>query len=340
MRGNGEARGEILLNISGLRTSFFTDDGVVRAVDGVELSVAVGETYAVVGESGSGKSITALSVLGLLPKPQARVVGGSIEFMGRDLVTVPERELRGIRGNQIAMIFQEPMTSLNPVFTIGKQLTEAITTHRRVSRREAREQAADLLDKVRIPSPRERLRDYPHRLSGGMCQRVMIAMAMACRPKLLIADEPTTALDVTIQAQILQLIEELQEETNVAVLMITHNLGLVAETATRTAVMYAGRIVEDAPTADLFENPIHPYTRGLLKSMPRLGDKSAATRGKLIEIPGVVPKLTADLSGCAFAPRCAHSVDSCLATVPRLIEIAPGHKVRCRPDLIEERAPK
>ncbi|MBY6088938.1 ABC transporter ATP-binding protein [Maritimibacter alkaliphilus] len=334
------ATGEVLLKVRDLRTSFFTMDGVVRAVDGVDLTVRAGETYCIVGESGSGKSMAALSVLGLLPKPQGRIVGGTVEFEGRDLVTMPDRELRAIRGNRIAMIFQEPMTSLNPVFTIERQLTEAIRAHRNVSRKEAIDLAADLLNKVHIPSPRQRLKEYPHRMSGGMRQRVMIAMAMACEPRLLIADEPTTALDVTIQAQILDLIEELKAETGVAVLMITHNFGLVAETAQRTAVMYAGRIVEDAPTKDLFRAPTHPYTRGLLKAMPRLGSKSAATRGKLPEIPGIVPKLTGDLRGCAFAPRCPHATQTCWSDAPLPIEVAPGHLVRCRPDLIASEYPQ
>jgi peptide/nickel transport system ATP-binding protein len=305
-----------LLSIRGLRVRIASDGQDVRAVEGVDLDIMPGETVGIVGESGCGKSMTALAVMGLLPRPQGRVAGGEILFEGRDLLQLPEHERRMLRGNRIAMVFQEPMTSLNPVLTVGRQVAEALEVHRGLGRPAARAAAVELLARVGIPAPASRAADHPHRLSGGMRQRVMIAMAMACRPRLLIADEPTTALDVTIQAQILDLIEELQRETGAAVLLITHNLAVVAETARRVVVMYAGRVVEAAPVAALFDNPAHPYTSGLIGSVPVLGQRARVGRQRLREIPGLVPSLTRDHPGCAFAPRCASRVPTCLAAPP------------------------
>ncbi|MFO1318718.1 MAG: ABC transporter ATP-binding protein [Burkholderiales bacterium] len=314
-----------LLDVRNLQTHFFTRAGVAKAVDGVSFSIDAGETLALVGESGCGKSVTAFSLLRLIADPPGRIVGGSVHFDGRDLAVLSDAELRNVRGNRIGMIFQEPMTSLNPVFTIGDQIAESVLAHRRVSKREARARAVELLDLVGIPDPGRRVHEYPHRLSGGMRQRAMIAMALACEPKLLIADEPTTALDVTIQAQILDLLDELKTRTGMAVLLITHDLGVVAQHSQRVAVMYAGRIVEQAPTRALFEQPRHPYTRGLLASIPRAG----ATAARLAEIPGLVPALTAMPAGCAFAPRCASAVDRCRAEAPALEYAGPSRQVAC-----------
>ncbi|HXG62103.1 MAG TPA: ABC transporter ATP-binding protein [Planctomycetota bacterium] len=319
------ADGDVLLDVRDLRTHFFTDDGVVRAVDGVSFRVRRGKTLGVVGESGCGKSVTALSVMRLIPPP-GRHVGGRILFEGRDLATLPEPEMRAVRGRDIAMIFQEPMTSLNPVFTVGYQIMEAIRTHLPVSRAEARRRAVELLEKVKIPAAARRVDDYPHQMSGGMRQRVMIAMALACTPRLLIADEPTTALDVTIQAQILDLLRELQQEFRMSVLIITHDLGVVAEVADEVAVMYASKIVEYAPARELFREPLHPYTAGLLRSIPRLDTPKA---GKLAVIPGTVPNPLRFPPGCAFHPRCPLAVDRCRAVEPRLRELRPGHWVAC-----------
>ena len=318
-----------LISIRELRTYFYTFDGVVKAVDGVDLDIQSGKTYGLVGESGCGKSITALSVMRLVPSPQGRIVNGQILFDGRDLLELQTTEMRRIRGNRIAMIFQEPMTSLNPVFTIGRQISETLRLHRDMNKRQSWDETIALLARVGIPSPQKRVRDYPHHLSGGMRQRAMIAMAMACRPQLLIADEPTTALDVTIQAQILDLIQELKEEFGMAVLLITHNFGIIAETAERTAVMYAGKVVEEADTKTLFESPVHPYTRGLLRALPRIGEKIQKGRHKLYEIPGIVPRLTEDRRGCAFAPRCASYLEECIHAEPDFLEIDPDHRVRC-----------
>jgi oligopeptide/dipeptide ABC transporter ATP-binding protein len=319
------ADGDVLLDVRDLRTHFFTDDGVVRAVDGVSFRVRRGKTLGVVGESGCGKSVTALSVMRLIPPP-GRHVGGRILFEGRDLAILPEPEMRAVRGRDIAMIFQEPMTSLNPVFTVGYQIMEAIRTHLPVSRAEARRRAVELLEKVKIPAAARRVDDYPHQMSGGMRQRVMIAMALACTPRLLIADEPTTALDVTIQAQILDLLRELQQEFRMSVLIITHDLGVVAEVADEVAVMYASKIVEYAPARELFREPLHPYTAGLLRSIPRLDTPKA---GKLAVIPGTVPNPLRFPPGCAFHPRCPLAVDRCRAVEPRLRELRPGHWVAC-----------
>jgi len=327
------AREPPLLEVEDLRTYFYTRDGVTRAVDGVSFSVARGETLAIVGESGCGKSVTSLSILRLIASPPGRVVGGRIVFEGRDLLGLTDAEMRDIRGNEISMIFQEPMTSLNPVLTIGRQISEALVLHRVLSRRDALARTVDLLRLVNIPEGERRATEYPHQLSGGMRQRVMIAMALACDPKLLIADEPTTALDVTIQAQILDLMRGLKEKTGAAIVLITHDLGVVAEMAQRVVVMYAGRKVEEAPVTDLFDRPRHPYTRGLLHSIPRLetalADDSGATESRLAEIPGMVPSLREEIAGCIFAPRCAYATDRCRAEYPPLVEKTAGHFVAC-----------
>ncbi len=314
-----------LLAVEDLRTHFFTSEGTVRALDGVSFAIAPGETLGIVGESGCGKSVTALSVLRLLPRKGARVVGGRVLFEGRDLLALSEAEMRKIRGNRIAMIFQEPMTSLNPVYTIGAQIAEAVRIHQRLSPAAARARAADMLRLVHIPDAPHRLADYPHQFSGGMRQRAMIAMALACNPKLLIADEPTTALDVTIQAQILRLMLELKERIGAAIMLITHDLGVVAETCQRIIVMYAGRTVEEAPVLELFDRPAHPYTRGLLASIPH---RSAANR-RLAEIPGTVPSLREPVMGCAFAPRCPIVIDRCRTEAPPMLALAPGHHAAC-----------
>ncbi len=324
-----------ILQVEGLRTLFFTRQGLVRAVSDVSFHVARGEVLAIVGESGCGKSITALSVMRLVPTPPGRIDAGSVKLEGRDLMALDEEAMRQVRGNEISMIFQEPMTSLNPVLTIGDQIAEAVRLHQDVSSAEAWNRAVEMLNLVRIPEPVQRAREYPHQLSGGMRQRAMIAMALACNPKVLIADEPTTALDVTIQAQILDLIVKLQEERGTAVILITHDLGVVAETAHRVVVMYAGRKIEEAPVEELFDRPLHPYTHGLMASVPRLavlagGDATDPTAvGRLQEIPGMVPALTALPQGCAFAPRCAHADDTCRATYPDYVERRPGHWAAC-----------
>ncbi|MEQ9642133.1 MAG: ABC transporter ATP-binding protein [Alphaproteobacteria bacterium] len=316
-----------LLSIRGLTTHLFTDEGVLPAVQDLDLDVIQDRTLALVGESGCGKSMTALSILRLVPDPPARIVGGRVMFEGRDLLTLPEREMRGVRGNDIAMIFQEPMTSLNPVFTVGDQIVEALTIHRNMSPREALDRAVELLELVQIPDPRARVNDYPHRLSGGMRQRVMIAMALACEPKVLIADEPTTALDVTIQAQVLDLLRDLQRRFHMGVILITHDLGVVAEVADRVVVMYAGRKVEEAPVDALFKAPRHPYTVGLLGSTPR-PDAAAGRRERLQEIAGMVPSLAEMPTGCAFAPRCPIAMPAC-AQRPALQPVAADHDVAC-----------
>ena len=325
-----------LLDVQGLKTYFFTRDGVVRAVDGVSFTVGRGETLAIVGESGCGKSVTSLSILRLIASPPGRTMGGRVMFEGRDLLDLPEPEMRKIRGDAISMIFQEPMTSLNPVLTIGHQIAEALVLHRGLSREDASGRAIDMLRLVRMPEPEHRVGQYPHQLSGGMRQRVMIAMALACEPRLLIADEPTTALDVTIQAQILDLMRELKDRTGAAIMLITHDLGVVAEMAQRVIVMYAGRKVEEASVLDLFARPRHPYTRGLLDSIPKLGAASQARRasggaagGRLAEIAGTVPSLVGAIVGCAFAPRCAYATPRCQTDYPPLEEKARGHWAAC-----------
>ena len=319
------------LEVDGLQTYFFTREGVVRAVETVSFHVDRGETLAIVGESGCGKSMTALSIMRLIPDPPGRIVGGSIKLDGRDLLQLTESEMRDVRGNDISMIFQEPMTSLNPVMRIGKQISEALILHQGMTKAQAMERSVEMLKLVRIPEPERRVREFPHQLSGGMRQRVMIAMALACNPKVLIADEPTTALDVTIQAQILDLIVNLQEELGAGVILITHDLGVVAETADRVIVMYAGRKVEEADVRTLFANPRHPYTRGLLASVPTLasvaGEEAATER--LEEIPGIVPPLHSLPEGCAFAPRCPHADDKCRASRPEYEQKRPGHWAAC-----------
>jgi oligopeptide/dipeptide ABC transporter ATP-binding protein len=322
---------ERLLEIDNLQTHFFTQAGVVRAVDGVSYSVRSGETLGVVGESGCGKSVTALSILRLVASPPGRIVGGSIRFAGMNLLELTEHEMEDIRGNDISMIFQEPMTSLNPLMTIGRQVGEAIALHRGLSRREAWDEAVEMLRRVHIPEPERRVHAYPHQLSGGMRQRAMIAMALSCNPKLLIADEPTTALDVTIQAQILDLMRELQDTTGAAIILITHDMGVVAENADRVVVMYAGRKVEEASADDLFERPGHPYTKGLLGSLPNLevAAQIDTRRARLNEIKGMVPSLANLLQGCTFAPRCGFATEECRAAYPPLAEHRPGHWVAC-----------
>jgi peptide/nickel transport system ATP-binding protein len=321
-----------LLAVRDLQTFFYTRDGMVKAVDGVSFSLAHGETLAIVGESGCGKSVTALSLLRLVPDPPGRIVGGSVALAGVDLLALDERAMQGVRGKDISMIFQEPMTSLNPVMTIGRQIAEVLLLHEDLSRSAAQAKAVEMLRLVRIPEPQQRAREYPHQLSGGMRQRAMIAMALACNPKVLIADEPTTALDVTIQAQILEIIVELQRALGTAVILITHDLGVVAETAQRVIVMYAGRKVEEATVEELFARPLHPYTRGLLASIPRLGlirgevDGAAA---RLYEIPGMVPALSNLPEGCVFAPRCALADERCRAHYPAYEEKQPGHWAAC-----------
>ena len=321
-----------LLEVDDLKTYFYTRDGIVRAVDGVSFSVYPAETLAVVGESGCGKSVTSLSILRLIASPPGRIVGGHLKFGGRDLLALSEDEMRDVRGNEISMIFQEPMTSLNPVMTIGRQISEALILHRNMDKKAALTRAVEMLDLVRIPEPAQRAKEYPHQLSGGMRQRAMIAMALACNPKVLIADEPTTALDVTIQAQILELIVELQREFGAAVILITHDLGVVAETARRVIVMYAGRKVEEAEVGELFARPLHPYTRGLMASIPRLDllrGENRNTTERLQEIPGIVPPLFALPEGCAFAPRCSKADDKCRSARPDYQQKKPGHWAAC-----------
>jgi peptide/nickel transport system ATP-binding protein len=318
---------ERLLEIRGLKTHFATDEGMVHAVDGVDLALDRGETLGVVGESGCGKSVTALTVMKLLAMPPARIVAGEIRWRGRDLVPLPQAAMRAIRSKEIAMVFQEPMTSLNPVYSVGEQIAEVLRLHQGLGRRAAMARAAEMLSLVHIPHPERRVRDYPHQFSGGMRQRVMIAMALSCNPQLLIADEPTTALDVTIQAQILDLLGELKAKMGMAVMLITHAMGVIAETAQRVAVMYAGKVVEEAPVGELFRAPRHPYTQGLIRSIPRI-DLAATRKQRLEAIPGVVPSLLEPGPGCRFAPRCAHARDECRATPP-LREIGAGHKVAC-----------
>ena len=320
---------ERLLDVKNLKTYFFTDEGVVRAVDGVDLYIEQGETLGVVGESGCGKSVTALSIMKLIPQPPGKIVEGQILYNGVNLVDLPANKLRKIRGKEISMVFQEPMTSLNPVFTCGEQIAEALRLHEGLGRREAMDKTVDMLKLVHIPNAERRVKEYPHQLSGGMRQRVMIAMALSCSPKLLIADEPTTALDVTIQAQILELLNELKSKLRMAVMLITHDMGVIAETAQRVVVMYAAKVAEEAPVADLFKEPLHPYTQGLLRSIPRI-DLDATERRRLETIPGTVPTLRGEIApGCRFAPRCPFVKSVCTEQDPALKEVKPGHKVSC-----------
>ncbi|HEX7221205.1 MAG TPA: ABC transporter ATP-binding protein [Burkholderiales bacterium] len=314
-----------LLEIRALRTYFASERGEVRAVDGVDLSLERGKTLGIVGESGCGKSVTALSVMGLVPQPPGRIASGEVLLDGEDLLRAPERRMRDLRGDKVSMIFQEPMTSLNPAFPVGDQIAEALLRHRKISGKEANDQAIDMLRKVRIPSPELRARDYPHQLSGGMRQRVMIAMALACNPQLLIADEPTTALDVTIQAQILDLMRALRAELGTAIILITHDLGVIAELADEVAVMYAGKVVERCAVERLFSEPQHPYTVGLLGSIPRLH----LEQKRLSAIEGIVPDAAAFPSGCRFHPRCPFAVEKCRTEIPPLIEISKNHSAAC-----------
>ncbi|HHW40282.1 MAG TPA: ABC transporter ATP-binding protein [Syntrophomonadaceae bacterium] len=316
---------EPLLEVKDLRTYFYTDEGEIKAVDGVSLSIPRGRTLAVVGESGSGKSIMASSIMRIIPQPPGKIVSGSITLNGEDLLSKTEEQMQEIRGNRISMIFQEPMTSLNPVLRVGYQIGEAIRLHQNASREEARERTVELLRHVGVPDPDRRVNDYPHQLSGGMRQRVMIAMALACRPELLIADEPTTALDVTVQAQILDLMKKLQDELGTAILLITHDFGIVAEMADQVAVMYCGQVVEFSDVETIFESPVHPYTRGLLQSIPRLDVKQE----KLFVIEGTVPHAARFPSGCRFAPRCPVAGERCLKEMPVLRNLGNGHQVRC-----------
>jgi peptide/nickel transport system ATP-binding protein len=315
-----------LLEVDALTTEFDTDEGVVRAVDGVGFSVEPGETLGIVGESGCGKSVTALSIMRLLPQPMGRITDGRILFRGRDLVREPIPQMEKIRGNDIGMVFQEPMTALNPVHTIGRQLTEGLVLHKGLEARQATQEAVDILARVGIPAPDIRMGEYPHQLSGGMRQRVVIAIALACKPALLIADEPTTALDVTIQAQILELIKELQGEMGMSVILITHDMGVIAQTCDKVVVMYAGKVAEKAPVIDLFDRPAHPYTRGLLASIPRL---DTIPKSRLAVIEGMVPGLRDLPAGCRFANRCSHAVSACTEAVPPLQAVRENHMVSC-----------
>ena len=317
-----------LLEIKGLKTHFKTDDGWLHAVDGVDMTIEAGETLGVVGESGCGKSVTAKTVMKLIDMPPGKIVAGQVLWKGRDLVPLSADEMRKIRAKEIAIIFQEPMTSLNPVYTIGEQIAESIRLHDGLSKKDAMNRAVEMLQLVRIPTPERRVRDYPHQFSGGMRQRVMIAIALACKPKLLIADEPTTALDVTIQAQILDLMGELKDRLGMAVMLITHAMGVVAETAQRVVVMYAGKVVEEASVEQLFARPRHPYTQGLIRSIPRI-DTAATHKVRLEAIAGTVPKLIEPAEGCRFAGRCKFVMPECQTATPPLREVAPGHKVAC-----------
>ena len=326
-----------LLEIKDLKVHFKTDDGWLHAVDGVDISIDRGETVSVVGESGCGKTVTAMTVLKLVPMPPGRIAGGQVLWQGKNLVTASADEMRRIRAKEIAIVFQEPMTSLNPVYSVGEQIAESLRLHEGLGRKAALDRAVEMLELVRIPTPQRRANDYPHQFSGGMRQRVMIAIALACNPQLLIADEPTTALDVTIQAQILDLLSELKDRLGMSIMLITHAMGVVAEVAQRVVVMYAGMVVEEASVEELFANPRHPYTQGLIRSIPRI-DTAAIHKVRLEQIPGTVPKLVEPAPGCRFAPRCRFAVPDCTASTPALREPVPGHKVRCIFDLVPEAA--
>jgi oligopeptide/dipeptide ABC transporter ATP-binding protein len=322
-------RMEPLLSIENLEVQFYTQEGIHQAVRGLSLTLEKGDTLGLVGESGSGKSVTALSLMRLIPSPPGKILGGRITFAGRDILALPEEAIRRIRGNEIAMIFQEPMTSLNPIHTCGKQIMEPLILHVGLNKKEAEKRALELMTMVGIPSPKQRLKEYPHQLSGGMRQRVMIAMALACKPKLLIADEPTTALDVTIQAQILELMKELRREINSAIILITHDLGVVSEMCSHVAVMYAGQIVETCSVSELFDRPLHPYSEGLLFSIPVISKRTSAARGALFAIEGSVPSPFSMPPGCAFSPRCKYARQECDGSLPPLVPAAADHLVRC-----------
>lgn len=315
-----------LLQIKNLKTCFYTSDGIVKAVDDVSWEVAPGEVIGLVGESGCGKSVTALSILRLIPDPPGKIVAGEILFKQKNLMSLSLEEMRKIRGNDISMIFQEPMTSLNPVFTIGAQIAEAIQLHQKLNKKAALEKSIEMLKLVGIPSPEKRAKEYPHELSGGMKQRAMIAMALSCNPKILIADEPTTALDVTIQAQILDLMLKMKDEFNASIVLITHDLGVIAEMAQQVVVMYAGKVMEQADVNEIFENPLNPYTQGLLNSLPKM---DTAHKQKLNTIPGIVPSLYDLPKGCKFSPRCSYVMEVCQESEPGLVEVVPGHFSRC-----------
>ena len=318
-----------VLEIDDLRVDFKTRAGTAHVLGGISLSLPRGEVLGIVGESGCGKSMTALSIMGLVPTPPGRIAGGAIRFNGEDLVQASDARMREIRGNRISMIFQEPMTSLNPVFTVGNQIAESITLHQGLSQKDATERAIELLQAVHIPAPERRIKEYPHQLSGGMRQRVMIAMALACEPDVLIADEPTTALDVTVQAQVFELLLELQRERGTSIILITHDMGAIAEMANQVAVMYAGRIIETGMVDEILENPKHPYTQGLISCVPHLSDDPAVERQPLTEIPGVVPPLTELGRGCAFEPRCGVKIDRCAADRPEQFRLARDHAAAC-----------
>jgi peptide/nickel transport system ATP-binding protein/oligopeptide transport system ATP-binding protein len=325
----GESPGEPILSIRNLKTHFFSREGVAKAVDGVSFDLFPGEILGIVGESGCGKSVTAQSVMQLVPEPPGKIVGGEILFHNRNLLALPAQEIRKIRGAGIAMIFQEPMTSLNPVFTIGNQISEMFRLHKGLGKKQALAAAVEMLDRVQIPSPDKRVHEYPHQLSGGMRQRAMIAMAMSCDPEILIADEPTTALDVTVQAQILDLMLKLKQDFSTAIQLITHDLGVIAEMADRVVVMYAGQVVEQAPTVELFKQTLHPYTLGLLKSIPILGSRSTGNAGALTEIKGMIPSLYNLPQGCKFSNRCPERMDICDREEPQLTKSGENHRVRC-----------
>lgn len=318
-----------LLEIQELKTYFYTFDGIARAVEGVSFGLNKGETLGIVGESGSGKSVTALSVMRLIPQPPGKIVHGRVLLNGNDILQIPMNDMRDIMGNRISMIFQEPMTSLNPLFTVGDQISEMFIRHMNLSKKESWNRSVEMLEKVQIPSPGKRAHDYPHQLSGGMRQRVMIAMALSCNPEILIADEPTTALDVTIQAQVLDLMLQLKEDFGASILMITHDLAVIAEIAQRVIVMYAGKIVEEGDVFTIFENPMHPYTRALLKSIPKFGNRSRFGRDPLHVIKGIVPSLYNLPSGCSFYPRCPEAMDICKKTAIKIVEQEKNHRVRC-----------
>lgn len=323
------SNGSHLLELEELKTYFYTFEGIAKAVDGVSFHLDKGEVLGIVGESGCGKSVTAQSIMKLIPQPPGKIVSGKILFEGKNLVEYSLRQMRTVRGNRIAMIFQEPMTSLNPVYTIGDQIAEMIALHQKVSRRKSWNRAIEMLQKVQIPAPEKRVHEYPHQLSGGMRQRAMIAMALSCNPEILIADEPTTALDVTVQAQILELMLQLQADYHTAIMMITHDLGVIAEMAGRVVVMYAGKVVEQANTLTIFQEPKHPYTEGLLQSIPQLGDRSERGRERLDEIHGIVPSLYKLPEGCTFSPRCKYAMGICQQRVPILKDLGENHHVRC-----------
>ncbi|MBL7716026.1 MAG: ABC transporter ATP-binding protein [Bdellovibrionales bacterium] len=326
------------LSVQGLKTSFYTEDGEVKAVDDVSFDLMPGKTLGIVGESGCGKSVTSLSIMRLIPDPPGKIVAGKILYQGRDLLQLPTEQMRGIRGNEISMIFQEPMTALNPVFTIGNQISESIELHQKLSKKDARDKSIEMLKLVGIPSPERRIDDYPHQLSGGMRQRVMIAMALSCEPKVLIADEPTTALDVTIQAQILDLLRGLQQKTGLSIILITHDLGVVAEMADDVMVMYAGRTVEQGQVKDIFANPRHPYTLGLLNSIPKMDAGTAKQKSRLEAIPGIVPNLLHLPHGCRFQERCKYVADECKTREPDLRKASrESHLIRCVKEVSRER---